>query len=283
MHSDSEDCATLAMRKFLTAKLSEPLLSVTTWRIKSLGFYLGRVLRFLWPVIWLNAFFDRYTGGPERPAFFDIDNTFPALNLITEHHAVIRGELDAILPAKSSIPKYHDLDFMQFSISAKVDQDKNWKILMLYAMGERPAANRRFCPKTCELLEKIPDLFQAFFSMLDAGKSIPSHTGPYRGYLRYHLALKVPQKNPPSMRVKDQLYVWQEGHAILFDDTYDHEVLNKAAEERVVLVVDVLRPMPPLAHCVNRLARWTARYVYAKGVIKVSPVLSRISKSLRSA
>jgi hypothetical protein len=28
-------------------------------------------------------------------------------------------------------------------------------------MGERPAANRALCPKTCELLERIPDLFQA--------------------------------------------------------------------------------------------------------------------------
>ena len=130
------------------------------------------------------------------------------------------------------------------------------------------------------MLDGIPDLFQAFFSILDPEKSIPSHTALYSGYLRYHLGLKIPRKDPPSMRVKDQWYVWQEGEAILFDETYDHEVLNRSAEERVVLVVDVLRPMPPLAHSINRLIRTMSRYAYAKGVIKVSPLVSRIVKLL---
>ena len=255
------------------------------WRIKSGGIYLGRALKLLWPVVWLNAFFDRYTGGRNRPAFFDIDSTFPALNHITKHQAIIKEELAAILRAKPSIPRYHDIDFIQFSISGRLDKDKDWKILMLYAMGERPAANRSLCPGTCALLDEIPDLFQAFFSILDAGKSIPPHTGPYRGYLRYHLALKVPRRNPPSLRVKDQWYVWQEGKAILFDDTHCHEVVNRADDDRVVLVIDVLRPMPAVARLVNRLiAQGAAKYVYAKGVMRISLLIWRLSKMVsRSA
>jgi aspartyl/asparaginyl beta-hydroxylase (cupin superfamily) len=261
--------------------LHEPFQRVRKWRIKSGGVYLGRALKFLWPVVWLNAFFDRYTGGRNRPAFFDIDSTFPALNRITEHQAMIKEELASILRAKPSIPRYHDIDFLQFSISGRFDKDKNWKILMLYAMGERPSANRSLCPGTCALLDEIPDLFQAFFSILDAGKSIPRHTGPYRGYLRYHLALKVPRRNPPSLRVKDQWYVWEEGKAILFDDTHCHEVVNSADADRVVLVIDVLRPMPPVPHFVNRLiAQGAAKYVYAKGVMKMSLLIWRLSKML---
>jgi aspartyl/asparaginyl beta-hydroxylase (cupin superfamily) len=264
------------MRKALTPGLPEPVCGATNSQIRGSEFQPGKVVRLLWPVVWLNAFFNYYAGGSSRPAFFDIDQTFPALNVITEHFAVIREELESILATKNTIPNYHEIDFIQFSISAKVDKHKNWKIFMLDAMGERPAANRALCPKTCALLERIPDLFQAFFSLLDPGKSIPSHTGPYSGYLRYHLGLKVPRKDPPSMRVKNQWYVWQEGEAILFDDTYDHEVLNKSPEERVVLVVDVLRPLPPFARSINRLVRVLSRYVYAKGVIKVSPAVSRI-------
>ena len=264
--------------------MHKPFQRVKTWRIKSGGVYLWRALKYLWPVVRLNASFDRYTGGRNRPAFFDIDTTFPALNRITQHQAIIKEELAAILRVKPSIPKYHDIDFLQFSISGRLDKDKDWKILMLYAMGERPAANRSLCPGTCALLDEIPDLFQAFFSILDAGKSIPRHTGPYRGYLRYHLALKVPQKNPPSLRVKDQCYVWQEGEAILFDDTHYHEVVNRADDDRVIMVVDVLRPMPPVAHFVNRLiARGAARYVYAKGVMRMSLLISRVSKMLSSS
>jgi aspartyl/asparaginyl beta-hydroxylase (cupin superfamily) len=251
-------------------------------RVKSGGIYLGRALKLLWPVVWLNAFFDRYTGGSNRAVFFDIDATAPALNRITEQQTTIREELDAILAARSSIPRYHELDFLQFSISGKVDKDKDWKVFLLYVIGVRPIANRLLCPKTCELLDKVPGLFQAFFSILDGGKSIPRHAAPYRGYLRYHLGLKVPKKNPPALHIEGREYVWQEGKAVLFDDTLYHEVINRAEEQRVVLVIDVLRPMPPMVYLVNRLiAQGPARYVYAKGILGASALISRFSKRLR--
>lgn len=238
-----------------------------------------RALKYLWPVFWLNTFFDRYTGGADRPAFFDIAATFPILNSITEHHAVIKQELDAALATRCSIPRYHELDLLQYSISGKVDKDKNWRVLMLYAMGERPVAGRALCPKTCALLDTIPNVFQAFFSILDPGKSIPYHAAPYRGYLRYHLGMKVPQKNPPLLRLGDRDHVWQEGEAILFDDTLYHEVINRADEQRVILVIDVLRPLPRAAHFVNRVIVYgAAKYVYAKGVLRISPLIWRVSQ-----
>src|SRR5215469_795636 len=160
--------------KMLTRGLTESLPRATRPQVTSSEFHPGKVFRLLWPLVWLNAYFNRYAGGSSRPAFFDIDKTFPALNLITEHFAIIRKELDAVLAEKSTIPNYHEMDFIQYSISAKVDKHRNWKILMLDAMGERPAANRALCPQTYKLLDRIPDLFQAFFSILDPEKSIPS-------------------------------------------------------------------------------------------------------------
>ena len=46
------------------------------------------------------------------------------------------------------------------------------------------------------------------------------------------------------MRVKDQLHTWEEGKSILFDDSWNHEVYNKSDDLRVVLLVDIFRPMP---------------------------------------
>ena len=97
---------------------------------------------------------------------------------------------------------------------------------------------------------------------------MPAHCGPYRGYLRYHLGLKVPQKNQPSIRIKDQHYTWIEGESVLFDDSWDHEVKNDSDESRVVLIVDVLRPMPFAFSIVNRMVTTTIRWVYAKGLAK---------------
>ncbi|MFN2624357.1 MAG: 16S rRNA (cytosine(1402)-N(4))-methyltransferase, partial [Chthoniobacterales bacterium] len=66
----------------------------------------------------------------------------------SEYRDEYREELLALLLEKSEIPRYHDLDRMQSYISAKGDPDKAWKIFYLYAMGEKPGANRARCPRT---------------------------------------------------------------------------------------------------------------------------------------
>ena len=159
-------------------------------------------------------------------------------------------------------------DRMQSYISAKGDPEKSWKVFYLYAMGEKPEANRARCPRTSALLDGIPGLFQAFFSILDGGKSVPAHRGPYRGYIRYHLGLLVPEHNPPSIRIKDQHYTWQEGKSVLFDDSWEHEVSNHSDGDRVVLIVDIRRPMPLPFDAVNRLAQRIMKPVYGRHILK---------------
>ena len=158
----------------------------------------------------INKFYDLHIGGSRRPVFFDIATTRPELLELDRNYHVIRDELLGILPDKRAIPRYHELDQMQYNISARVDPDKDWKIYPLNIMGVKPEAYCARCPNTMALLEGIPGLFEAFFSILQGGKSIPHHEGPYRGYLRYHLGLIVPQNNPPSIRLKDQ-HLYLEG------------------------------------------------------------------------
>ncbi len=90
----------------------------------------------------LNKFYDLHTGGPRRPVFFDIDSTRPELRELDRNFAVIREELMGILPEKRAIPRYHELDQMQYNISARVDPDRDWKIYPLNIMGVKPKA---FC------------------------------------------------------------------------------------------------------------------------------------------
>ena len=216
----------------------------------------------------INGFIDLFTGGEERPVIFDIDRTFPQLRVFDRNYAVIRKELESILPRTAEMPRYHDLDKHQKRISGTVDSEKDWKVFYLNGMGIKATENCRQCPETTRFIDTIPHVFQAFFSILEGGKSIPEHKGPYRGFLRYHLALKVPRENPPTIRVKDEYYTWKEGESILFDDSYAHEVYNQSRDLRVVLIVDVMRPLPFFAHQVNLMFRLLARRLYAKGILK---------------
>jgi len=216
----------------------------------------------------LNKFYDLHIGGPRRPVFFDIATTRPELLELDRNYPVIREELLGILPEKRAIPRYHELDEMQYNISARVAPDKDWKVYPLNIMGVKPEAFCARCPRTMALLDRIPGLFEAFFSILEGGKSIPAHEGPYRGYLRYHLGLIVPEKNPPSIRLKDQVYTWKEGESVLFDDSWDHEVYNRCDGDRVVLIVDIRRPMPMPFDAVNRLAQRIMKPVYGRHILK---------------
>ncbi len=122
----------------------------------------------------LNKFYDLHIGGLRRPVFFDIAATRPELLELDRNFAVIREELLGILPEKRSIPRYHELDLMQYNISARVDPDRDWKVYPLNIMGVKPEAFCRRCPRTTALLDGIPGLFEAFFSILEGGKSIPA-------------------------------------------------------------------------------------------------------------
>ena len=132
---------------------------------------------------------------------------------------------------------------------------KKWKVFIINGTGRFTPEGLEDCPETCNLLQNIPGLFHATFSTLEPGKYVPPHEGPYRGYIRYHLCLRAPENNPPYIRVHDQYHTWKAGNAVLFDDTWEHEVYNEASEERTVMMVDVMRPMPWFPTLVNKFIR----------------------------
>jgi ornithine lipid ester-linked acyl 2-hydroxylase len=71
--------------------------------------------------------------------------------------------------------------------------------------------------------------------------------------LRYHLGLIVPQDAEACrIRVGEDFRHWEEGESLIFDDTFNHEVWNDTDETRVVLFVDVLRPLPFPESAINR-------------------------------
>src|SRR5690606_6389720 len=112
------------------------------------------------------------------------------------------------------------------------------------------------CPETTRLVEAVPGMRTAFFSLLAPGKSIPPHRGPWRGILRYHLGLLVPEpRGRCGIRIGDRVVHWREGESLLFDDSYEHEVWNDTGGWRAVLVLDVLRPLAP------PFDAWNARLV----------------------
>ncbi len=163
---------------------------------------------------------------------------------------IIRDELDQILRYKENIPRFQDISEDQKSIS----KDDDWRTFFLFGFGYKAEVNCSVCPETTRLIESIPGMTTAFFSILNPGKHIPEHRGVFKGFLRYHLGLKVPQQAECCrIRVNGITAHWQEGKGMLFDDTYPHEVWNDTDETRVVLLLDVKRPLTFPANLLNNV------------------------------
>ena len=182
-----------------------------------------------------------------NPAFFEPE-MFPWVTTLENNWRNIRTELDAIMEYRDDLPNFQDISKDQEVLT----QDDKWKTFFFYAYGFEAKGNVERCPETVRLLHKIPGMKTAFFSILAPGKHLPPHRGPYKGVIRYHLGLRIPEPvDNCGIRVNGEVRHWREGKSLIFDDTYVHDAWNDTDEDRVVLFVDFVRPLTFPASSIN--------------------------------
>lgn len=185
--------------------------------------------------------------------------TFAWVERLEKNSEVIRQELVALLCGQKHLPNIQDISPRQMNLSQGGD---GWKSYFFSILGHRFDASYERCPETGKLLDSIPDLQLAFFSILAPGMHIKRHRGSYKGVLRCHLGLIVPQpRTSVRMTVGDALVHWEEGKCVIFDDTHKHEVWNDTDGIRVVLLLDVCRPLPGWLTRVNKTLLGLAGYL----------------------
>lgn len=184
----------------------------------------------------INSVVARYSDVPNDPVLDA--GSFEWTGRLRAAWKDIRAEAAAVLanpdhlPALSSISPDHK----------GIAPTSEWKSFFLHGYGNAVPENLARCPRTAKLLETIPRLNSAFFSILQPGAHIPPHRGVTKGLLTCHLGLFVPPGDSCRMRVDDRIVHWAEGETLLFDDTYRHEVWNDSNQTRVVLLIQTERP-----------------------------------------
>jgi beta-hydroxylase len=183
---------------------------------------------------------------------------------------VIRAECERLVGGEIRIPGMEELT----SYTAGGIHQIAWKSFM-FKSGGFIEENCRLAPRTAALLRGLPGVYTAFFSVLEPHQHIKPHWGYWKGFVRYHLGVMIPNDNRdrncwirinPNAWDRDrreeiaqgETYYWRNGEAVLFDDTFLHDAANESGQVRVVLFLDVARKMPwPLA-LLNRLFLWIA-------------------------
>merc|ERR1711865_525913 len=73
------------------------------------------------------------------------------------------------------------------------------------------------------------------------GTILKPHTGPVNFHLYCHLGLVT----PPGAKIRvgsGKAREWEEGKALCFDDSYDHEAWHDGTEPRYVLMITLWHP-----------------------------------------
>lgn len=165
---------------------------------------------------------------------------FDFLDPFIENWETIRDEAREVLKFREAIPGFQEISPDQYRLAT----EQNWKTFVLFGFGQRLEKNTQLTPKTAEILEGVPNLQTAMFSILAPGYHIPAHKGVTKGILRSHLGLIIPKdREKCRIRVDDTITAWKAGDIFVFDDTFEHEVWNDTDEERVILLFDFDRPM----------------------------------------
>jgi aspartyl/asparaginyl beta-hydroxylase (cupin superfamily) len=186
---------------------------------------------------------------PFLPAdeYFDREH-FPWLADLEAQTDVIREEVISLLasPDPGLSPYVTMPPGTPHNVWTELNNDTAWSALHLWKDGERVEGACARAPRTAAIVEKLPlakipgRAPTVFFSILQAGKHIPPHTGVTNTRAIIHLPLVVPPGC--AFRVGGETREWREGEAFAFDDTIEHEAWNPSDKDRAILILDCWNP-----------------------------------------
>ena len=186
----------------------------------------------------LNRFLERQSLTTTEPIIpFE---TLAGLEVLQSNWQTIQVEALALLEERDQIPAFGKIS----PDHRRIASGPQWKSFFFEGYGFRSPKNCAKCPETAQLLEQVPGLVVAFFSIMEGDTHVPRHKGLTKAWLNCHLPLVVPTKpGRCEMHVDGQCVKWTEGEWLVFDETYHHEVWNDTGQPRVVLFLQVRRPM----------------------------------------
>jgi len=195
-----------------------------------------------------NRWIARSSRIPDIPVFKASD--FAWTRKFEENWEVIRAEAAAALQDLESVPPLATIS----PDHRRIAPAGRWRSFFFYGYRYRDEKNCNICPRTAELVSRVPGLNSAFFSVLVPHTHLPPHTGVSKAFLTCHLGLQVPcESGKCRMRVVDEWLEWEEGKCLVFDDVFDHEVCNDSDKTRIVLLIQFKRPVGLIGWIVGNL------------------------------
>lgn len=209
--------------------------------------YLANHVMLFAPLNFLFTFFTRGKQSSTYPA-----SSVPGLDQLKAAYPIIRAEAQALRDAGvfNRAPAKDEPGYNTF-------EKGGWRLYRLkWYSRECDASAKAACPQTCAIVDSIPSVRSALFTVLPPGARLGRHHDPVASSLRYHLGLLTPNSEKCALTLDGVPHVWRDGEELLFDPTYLHSAINETDTVRIILFCDVektqlWRPIKPLADALD--------------------------------
>ena len=185
-----------------------------------------------------------YPGMPQRE-FYE-RSEFPWLAEMEAAIPAMQEELHGVIARTREFQPYVQGHPNRPRPNNPLLDDPSWGAHYFWKDGVEVTENSVHCPKTMAALAAAPiPVIQerspmALYSVLEPD----THIAPHYGMLNTRLICHIPLILPPdcALRVGAETRPWQDGQALVFDDSFEHEAWNRSDRRRVILLFEIWRP-----------------------------------------
>lgn len=194
---------------------------------------------------------------------------FEMCRQLEQNYQVIRDEYDAYINRLINRKDWDDSDTTPGlgDVGARpgalhdggLTKSGKWKEVPLFTNGTLQREYAEYFPETVRILQThCRDATglafcgggDVIFSVLTPGTRLRPHCGPSNARLTCHMGVRVPRTRQQGSFIRvaaDEARGWEEGRCIVFDDSFEHEVVydkseSPILEDRVVLLANFWHP-----------------------------------------
>lgn len=177
----------------------------------------------------LNCFPYFFSGMPNTP--YVSPSHVPELALPKTEWQTFREEALSLVEAGQirAAARYSDIGFNSFFYAG-------WKRFSLRWYDNAHPSAAILCPRTIEILQRVPSVKATKFAMLPGGSKLNPPRDPFAGSLRYHLGLITPNDDRCVIVADGMPHSWREGEDVMFDETYLHQAANETDQNRIITI-----------------------------------------------